>query len=76
MIRSSIVSLIVAGLTAGCANVQPVLSGGYYCITGTELSCPEHEGNGDCQLCPRSAAAPLAAATDPATATALPARPD
>jgi hypothetical protein len=73
MFRSMIVSLFVTGMSAGCANIQPVLSGGYYCFAGTELSCPQREGSGDCQPCPRSTAAPLAAA---AIAAVLPGRPE
>jgi hypothetical protein len=73
MVRSMIVGLFVAGMTAGCASTQPVLTGGYYCLRGSELSCPSHEGSGDCQPCPSSTAAPLAAAVTPAI---LPGRPD
>jgi hypothetical protein len=77
MFRSSVVvSLLVAGMTTGCANVQPVLTGGYYCMAGTELSCASHEGSGDCQPCPRSTATPLATAATPATPVVLPGRPD
>jgi hypothetical protein len=60
MVRTMIIGLFVAGMTAGCASTQPVLTGGYHCLQGTELSCPSHEGSGDCQPCPRSTAAPLA----------------
>jgi hypothetical protein len=76
MVRSMIIGLFVAGMTAGCASTQPVLTGGYYCLQGTELSCPSHEGNGDCQLCPRSTAAPLTAAATVAAPAILPGRPD
>jgi hypothetical protein len=76
MFRPMIVSLFVAGTAVGCADVQPVLTGGYYCLAGTDLSCPQHEGSGDCQQCPRSTAAPLAAAATPATPAILPGRPD
>jgi hypothetical protein len=62
MLRIIAVCLIAAGMTAGCANMQPVTSGGYYCITGTQVSCPEHEGYGDCQLCPKAS---LTANNDP-----------
>ena len=72
MFRSILVCLFVAGVSAGCANMQPVLSGGYYCLVGTQLSCPSHEGNGDCQPCPSSTAAPLAAASTPAAVTGRP----
>jgi hypothetical protein len=54
MLRIIAVCLVATGMTAGCANLQPVTSGGYYCITGTQVSCPEHEGYGDCQLCPKA----------------------
>jgi hypothetical protein len=73
MFRSMIVSLFATGMSAGCANVQPVLSGGYYCLAGTEVSCTQHEGSGGCQPCPRSTPAPLATAAIPA---ALPGRPE
>jgi hypothetical protein len=76
MFRSMVLCLFVAGLSAGCANVQPVLTGGYYCRTGTELSCPSHEGSGDCQPCPNTTAAPLASASAPAAPAVLPGRPD
>jgi hypothetical protein len=74
MLRTMIVSLFVAGMAAGCADTQPVLTGGYYCLEGTELSCPSHEGSGDCQPCPRSTAAPLATTAAPATPAVLPGR--
>ena len=67
MFRSMIVSLFITGMSAGCANMHPVLSGGYYCLAGTEVGCTQHEGSGGCQPCPRSAAAPLAAAVAPTT---------
>jgi hypothetical protein len=76
MFRAMTVSLFIAGMTAGCATTQPVLTGGYYCLAGSELSCPSHEGSGDCQQCPRSTAAPLSAAAVAATPAVLPGRPD
>ena len=76
MFRSMIVSLFIAGMSAGCANVQPVLSGGHYCLAETEIGCTQHEGSGDCQPCPRSAAAPSVAAVASATPAVLPGRPD
>ena len=76
MVRSMIIGLFVAGMTAGCASTQPVLTGGYYCLQGTELSCPSHEGNGDCQPCPRATAAPLTAAASAGAPAILPGRPD
>jgi hypothetical protein len=72
MLRPLIAGLFAAGMTAGCATKQPVLTGGYYCLEGTELSCPSHEGSGDCQPCP-SATAPYAAS---ASAAVAPGRPD
>ena len=76
MLRPLIAGLFAAGMTAGCATKQPVLTGGYYCLQGTELSCPSHEGSGDCQPCPRSTAAPLAADAASTTPAILPGRPD
>ena len=76
MFRSIAIGLFVAGMTAGCASTQPVLTGGYYCLRGSELSCPSHEGSGDCQPCPSSTAAPLAADAASATPVILPGRPD
>jgi len=76
MFRSMIVCLFIAGMSAGCANMQPVLSGGRYCLAGAELNCASREGSGDCQPCPGSAAAPLAAAATPAILAALPGRPE
>jgi hypothetical protein len=73
MVRSMIIGLFVAGMTAGCASTQPVLTGGYYCLQGTEFSCPSHEGTGDCQPCPRATVAPVTAAAAPAI---LAGRPD
>ena len=57
MFRMFAVCCLAAGMTAGCAETQRVTSGGYYCIAGTEQACPEHEGYGDCQLCPSSSLA-------------------
>jgi hypothetical protein len=76
MFRSMIVCLFIAGMSAGCANMQPVPTGDRYCSVGTELKCASREGDGDCQPCPGSAAAPLAAAATPATLAALPGRPE
>jgi hypothetical protein len=76
MFRSLIVGLFVIGMSAGCANMQPVLSGGRYCLEGTELNCASREGDGDCQPCPRSATAPLAAAATPAMPAVIPVRPE
>jgi hypothetical protein len=52
MFRIIALGVLAAGASAGCANFQPVTSGGYYCLTGTQTSCPEQEGYGDCQRCP------------------------
>jgi len=76
MFRSMIVGLFVIGMSAGCANMQPVLSSGRYCLVGTELNCSSREGSGDCQPCPASAAAPLTAAATTATPAILPGRPE
>jgi hypothetical protein len=57
LFRAIGVSCLAAGLTVGCASTTPVTSGGYYCMKGPLDSCPEHEGNGDCQLCPTSSIA-------------------
>jgi hypothetical protein len=73
MFRSMFVCLFIAGMSAGCANTQPVLSAGRYCFVGAELNCSSREGSGDCQPCPGSTAAPLAAAAIPAV---LPGRPE
>ena len=76
MFRSMTVCLFIAGMSAGCANMQPALSTGRYCLVGTELNCASREGSGGCQPCPGSAAAPLTAAATPAIPTALPGRPE
>jgi hypothetical protein len=73
MFRSMIVCLFIAGMSAGCANMQPVLSQGRYCLVGTELNCASREGDGGCQPCPGSAAASLASTATPAI---LPGRPE
>ena len=75
MFRSTIVCLFIAGMSAGCANIQPVLSNGRYCLAGTELNCASREGDGGCQPCPASAAAPLTAAAIAANPAILPGRP-
>jgi hypothetical protein len=66
MFRSMIVCLFIAGMSSGCANMQPAPFTGRYCLAGTELNCASREGSGDCQPCPGSAAAPLTAAAAPA----------
>jgi hypothetical protein len=76
MFRSMILGLFVTGMSAGCANVQPVLSGGRYCLEGTEHNCGSREGDGDCQPCPGSATAPLATAATPAFQAVIPVRPE
>jgi hypothetical protein len=75
MFRSMTVCLFIAAMSAGCANIQPVLSSGRYCLAGTELNCASREGSGDCQPCP-AAAAPLTAAATTATPAILPGRPE
>lgn len=55
MWRVITVSLLAAGVTAGCAGMPRLTSAGYYCEVGTEEPCPSHEGSGDCQPCPSSA---------------------
>jgi hypothetical protein len=69
MFRSMTVCLFIAGMSAGCASVQPVLSSGRYCLAGTEHNCSSREGDGECQPCPASAAAPSTASAT----TAIPA---
>jgi hypothetical protein len=76
MFRTMIAGLLVAGMAAGCANTKPVLTGGYYCLQGTELSCPSHEGSGDCQPCPRSTATHSASTASLATPAVFPGRQD
>jgi hypothetical protein len=76
MFRSMTVCLFLAGMSAGCANMQPALSGGRYCLAGTELNCSSREGDGECQPCPASAAAPLTAAATMVTPAILPGRPE
>jgi hypothetical protein len=76
MFRSIMISLFVAGLSAGCANMTPVASGGYYCLVESGAACASHEGNGDCQPCPRSTAASVASTAAPATPAILPGRQD
>lgn len=62
LFRAIGVSCLAAGMTVGCASSPRVASGGYYCIQGSQQNCPEHEGNGDCQLCPHAS---VAAASGP-----------
>lgn len=52
MFRLFAIGCLAASVTAGCADTQRVTSGGYYCFVGTEDPCPEHDGDGSCQLCP------------------------
>ena len=54
MFRAIAMALLVAALTAGCADTHRVTSGGYYCNLETQGPCPQHEAYGDCQPCPRS----------------------
>ena len=64
MFRMIAVCCLAAGVTAGCADTQRVTSGGYYCFVGTEDPCPEHDGDGSCQLCPSVALAPSKPGSD------------
>jgi hypothetical protein len=52
MLRVTIMCLLAAGSAAGCANLQPSSMAAGYCSTGSDRSCPELQGNGDCQPCP------------------------
>jgi hypothetical protein len=51
MFRSIIACFLVASTISGCANL-PVSAVNGYCVGGSMASCPELEGNGDCQPCP------------------------
>jgi hypothetical protein len=55
MLRVTIPSLLAAGAAIGCANLQPSSMAAGYCSTGSDRSCPELRGNGDCQPCPTRA---------------------
>jgi hypothetical protein len=65
MFRIIALGALAAGVAAGCANFQPVTSGGFYCTAGTQRSCPEHEAYGDCQLCPSATVAASQGDTTP-----------
>jgi hypothetical protein len=54
MFRFTIVCLLVIAATAGCANLKGTSYAGY-CLGESNMGCPEHEGQGDCQPCPASA---------------------
>jgi len=55
MVRITILCLLLAGAIAGRAHLKsPSLARGY-CSTGSNRSCPEVDGEGDCQPCPVSA---------------------
>lgn len=64
MFRMFAICCLAAGVTAGCADTQRVTSGGYYCFVGTEDPCPEHDGDGSCQLCPSDALAESQSGSD------------
>jgi hypothetical protein len=55
MLRATIMCLLTAGATAGCANLQPSSMAAGYCSTASDRSCPELQGDGDCQPCPTRA---------------------
>jgi hypothetical protein len=56
MLRVTAMCLLAAGAAAGCANLQSSSTAKGYCSTGSERSCPELHGEGDCQPCPPRAA--------------------
>ena len=51
MFRSIIACFLAAGTISGCADLRASTIDGY-CSTDSVASCPELEGNGDCQPCP------------------------
>jgi hypothetical protein len=55
MLRVTIMCLLAAGAAAGCANLQTSSMAAGYCSTGSDRSCPELQGDGDCQPCPTRA---------------------
>lgn len=58
MARFTMMCLLVAANAAGCANLSfPRMAGGY-CSTASVRSCPEPDGDGNCQRCPTSAVRP------------------
>ena len=48
MFRSIIAWFLVAGTISGCADL-PASAVNEYRLTDSMVSCPELEGNGDCQ---------------------------
>jgi hypothetical protein len=64
MFRMFAICCLAAGVTAGCAGTQRVTSGGYYCFIGTQDPCPEHNGDGNCQLCPSDSLASSRSGSD------------
>jgi hypothetical protein len=51
MFRSIAVCLLLAGVAAGCASVNPSYAN-EYCLKGGTGGCSELEGDGSCQPCP------------------------
>jgi hypothetical protein len=51
MLRLTITCLLAAGAFAGCANLKTPAYATGYCSIGSNRSCPELEGDGDCQPC-------------------------
>lgn len=76
MFRSVLVGLFIAGASAGCASMPSVASGGYYCLAESGASCASHEGDGDCQPCPRSTVQSVASTAGSAAPAVLARRED
>jgi hypothetical protein len=55
MLRVTITCLLAGVAAAGCVNFKPPSWAAGYCTTGSNRSCPELEGDGDCQPCPTRA---------------------
>jgi len=51
MLRGITTCLLAAGVLAGCANLKAPAWGTGYCSTGSNRTCPELDGDGDCQPC-------------------------
>ncbi len=58
MLRPIAIGLLAAAVTLGCVDEHPATSGGYYCERATGEPCAQHEGDPDCQPCPRSSMNP------------------
>jgi hypothetical protein len=54
MFRAIVIGLAAGAALSGCVDTHPVTSGGYYCEHGEP--CAQHEGDGDCQPCPKKKA--------------------